>query len=52
MKLSFRRLSLGSVSFSRIATLSSMDIFFAISEKIEFSQRHAGLTESNTGWVK
>lgn len=33
------------LNLSRIATFSSMDIFFAISEKIEFSQRHAGLTD-------
>lgn len=49
MRLNFRSLGLGSVDLSRIGTFSSMDIFFAVSEIIEFSQRHAWLTESNTG---
>lgn len=52
MRLSIHKLGLGSMNLSRIATFSSMDIFFAVSEIIEFSQRHAGLTESNTGLVK
>lgn len=41
MKLSFRRLGLGSMNLSCSATFSNMDIFFAVSE-----------IESNTGWVE
>lgn len=39
MRLSFH---LGSVGLSRIATFSSMNIFFAVSEIIEFFQRMLG----------
>lgn len=35
MRLRFRSLGLGSVGLSRIATFSSMDIFFAVSEIID-----------------